>query len=150
MEEHKPSFYLKGKVEDYMSEGAITIDENLPLEEAIELFASYHFHGLPVINRKSEVVGILRDSDVLSMFARHDPAIAVVSRVSDIMFTPPLTIAPHDNVQKAVERMFTDQTRILAVVDKERKVLAVVTRTDLVKAIRCRREGDGEKGEARE
>jgi CBS domain-containing protein len=136
MEDNRPAFYLTGKVEDYMSEGAITVGEDLPLEDAVELFADHHFHGLPVVNKRDEVVGVLRDSDVLSMFARHDPAVAVARKVADIMFTPPLIIAPHDSAQKAVERMFAEQTRILAVVDRERKVVAVVTRTDLVKAIR--------------
>ncbi len=142
MEKHRPAFYLTGKVEDYMSESAVTIGEDTPLEEAVEAFARHHFHGMPVVNRRGEVVGILRDSDLLSMFARRDLAVAVARRVSDIMFTPPLTIAPQDSVQKALERMFSEQTRILAVIDRERRALAVITRTDLMKAIRCKQEAE--------
>ncbi len=131
------SFYLAGHVRDYMSEGVITVEEDLPLPDAFELFSRYHFHGLPVVDREGRVAGILRDSDILSIFVRRDPAVANLRAVRDIMRTPPLTVSAGESAQKAVERMFSSQTRMLAVVDREGRPEAVITRTDLVRAIRA-------------
>lgn len=142
MGKESPFFFLSGKVEEYMSEGVVTVEEDLPLEDALELFSRHHFHGLPVVNSRGEAVGIIRDSDILAVFMRRDPSVANLRMVKDIMSSPPPTISPQEGVHKAVEKMFSNQTRLLVVVDREKKPQAVITRTDLIKAIRTRRVWD--------
>ena len=70
------------------------------------------------------------------MFARKEPTTVKSHTAGDIMHTPPLVISPEETIQRAVMKMFADGTRFLVVVEKERNILGVVTRIDLMKGIR--------------
>lgn len=113
------------------------------LDVLVDLIKTHKFHGFPVLDAAGRLVGIVRDTDVISIFARRDPASRAYARVEDIMHTPPLTIGLKESIQNAVMKMFADQTRFLVVVDEERKPVGIVTRIDLVKGIRCAKGGDG-------
>ncbi len=129
------TLYLEGKVEDVMSPDPVIIAKEEGLDRLLEIFKTYHFHGFPVIDRNGALVGIVRDTDLISIFARKDPASPTYRTVEDVMFTPPLTIGLKASIQAAIMKMFTDQTRFLVVLDEGGKVAGVVTRIDLIKGI---------------
>lgn len=130
--------YLEGKIRDVMTPQPICVREDDDLEKVVRIFVDKRFHGFPVLNRQGKLVGLLRDSDLLSIFARRDPASRVYRRVGDIMQSPPPVIGPDESIQSAIMKTFADQTRILVVVDREGKVAGIVTRIDLIKGIRFR------------
>ncbi len=129
------SLYLAGKVEDVMSANPVLVAKNEGLDRLLDVFKTYHFHGFPVVDEKGALVGIVRDTDLISMFARKDPASPTYRTVEDIMFTPPLTIGLKANIQTAIMKMFSDQTRFLVVLDEQGQIAGVVTRIDLIKGI---------------
>ncbi len=135
MEEERAHLYLKGTVEDVMSKNPMAVQEEEGLGTLIELFKQHSYHGYPVINVKGQLVGIVRDTDIISIFARRDPATVAYEKVRDIMQSPPLAIEATETIQKAILKMFADQTRFEVVVDKDRNIVGVVTRTDLVRGI---------------
>ncbi|MBN1288534.1 MAG: CBS domain-containing protein [Actinobacteria bacterium] len=130
--------YLEGRVDDVMATEPLIVVEDEPIQKLIEIFIEYQFCGMPVVNSKGNLVGVVRDSDLVSIFARKEPATVKSSKVKDIMHVPPFTIGLGDTVQKAVSKMFADGTRFLVVIDKNKDIVGVVTRIDLVKAIRFR------------
>jgi CBS domain-containing protein len=132
--------YLGGKVEDVMTPDPLVVLEDESLTRLIEVFAKSKFHGLPVINAKYELVGVVRDTDLMSIFARKEPGTVGFRTVKDVMQKPPLVIVPGETIQKAIMKMFADGTRFLVVVDKERCIVGVVTSIDLVRGIRWRRD----------
>ena len=85
-------------------------------------------------------LGIVRDSEILSMFASRDPFVGEYRKVRDIMHVPPLKIGPLETIQRAAMKMFVDGTRFLVVVGEDGTILGVVTRIDLIKGIRWRDE----------
>ncbi len=129
-------FYLEGKVEDVMTWQPVCVHADDGLDVLAELIKTHKFHGFPVLDAAGSLVGIVRDTDLISIFARRDPASRAYGQVEDIMQTPPPTIGLKESVQNAVIKMFADQTRILVVLDEERKPVGIVTRIDLVKGIR--------------
>lgn len=131
-------FYLEGKVEDVMTWGPVYVRKDDELEVLVELIKTYKFHGFPVLNAEGRLVGIVRDTDIISIFARRDPASRTYKKVEDIMHTPPLTIFLKESIQNAIMKMFADQTRFLVVMDEEDKPVGIVTRIDLIKGIRFR------------
>ncbi len=135
MQGEKGYLHLEGKVEDVMTREPVVVHENDSLGRLIHMFKTYNFHGFPVVDEERRLVGIVRDTDVISIFARRDPAFFVYEKVKDIMLTPPLVIDGVETVQKAIMRMFTDQTRFLVVVDKHKRIIGVVTSFDLIKGI---------------
>lgn len=132
--------YLGGKVEEVMTADPLVILEDESLGRLVEVFAKSKFHGLPVVNSKCELVGVVRDTDLLSIFARKEPVGVRFKTVKDVMQKPPYVIVPGETIQKAIMKMFADGTRFLVVVDKERCIVGVVTSIDLVRGIRWRRD----------
>ncbi|MBC7253494.1 MAG: CBS domain-containing protein [Actinobacteria bacterium] len=144
MEEEK-YFYLEGKVEDVMTREPISIHKDEGLERLVDMFKTYKFHGLPVLDEEGKLVGVVRDTDIISIFARRDPASRSYKRVEDIMHRPPPTIYLKDSIQNAIMKMFADHSRFLVVMDEEDKMVGVVTRIDLIRGIRFRGPEGGEK-----
>lgn len=138
MEHPQKEPYLSGKVEDVMTVDPLTIMEDEPILALVDMFLAHHFHGLPVVNAKGRLVGIARDSEVLSMFVAREPFVGQYRTVSDIMHVPPFTISPDATIQRAVQKMFADGTRFLVVVGEGQKILGIVTRIDLIRGIRWR------------
>jgi CBS domain-containing protein len=134
--------YLEGQVEDVMTRDPLVVLEEESLARLVDVFARSKFHGLPVVNADYELVGVIRDTDLMSLFARKEPGSARPRKVRDIMQKPPFVIAPDETIQRAVIKMFADGTRFLVVVDKKQKnkIVGVVTRIDLVGGIRWRKE----------
>ncbi len=138
MEEDKAYLYLKGTVEDVMSESTVVVQEEEGLAALVELFKKYSFHGFPVIDAEGKLVGIVRDTDVISIFASKEPASRAYKTVGDIMYSPPLVIESTETIQRAIMKMFADQTRFEVVIDKDKNIVGVITRTDLIKGIHWR------------
>jgi CBS domain-containing protein len=137
---NEPYLYLKGKVADVMSLHPITINQGDSLERLIDMFKAHHFHGFPVVDDSGELVGIVRDIDIISIFASKDPTSVSLRVVEDVMQKPPLVIDQAETIQNAIMKMFKDQTRFLVVMDKDGKVVGIVTRTDLIQGIHVGRQ----------
>jgi predicted transcriptional regulator len=135
MEEEHAHLFLKGTVEDVMSKNPVVVNEEECLAALLELFKEHSCHGFPVVNAEGKLVGIVRDTDVISIFARREPASMVYEKVEDIMYSPPLVIESTNTIQKAILKMFADQTRFETVIDKDKNIVGVITRTDLIKGI---------------
>lgn len=139
-QEEKSYPFLEGRVDDVMATEPLIVAEDVPISKLINIFTEYQFCGMPVVNSKGNLVGVVRDSDLMSIFARKEPSTVRFHKVKDIMHVPPFTINQGDTVQKAISKMFSDGTRFQVVIDKNRDIVGVVTRIDLVKAIRFRSE----------
>lgn len=135
MGEERAHLYLRGTVEDVMSRNPIVVQEEEGLAVLVETFKKHSFHGFPVVNVEGKLVGIVRDTDVISIFASKEPASMVYEKVKDIMYSPPLVIESTETIQKAILKMFADQTRFETVIDKDKNIVGVVTRTDLIKGV---------------
>jgi len=128
-------------VRQFMSAAVISVDENEPIEEVVWKFQHYRYAGFPVLNDKRELVGIVRDSDILKLFVMTRPDAVMAEKAMDIMRVPPQTISPDATAQEAVEKMFDANVRLLVVVEKK-EVLGVVSREDLVCGVFTRERSD--------
>lgn len=128
--------YLEGKVEDVMTRNPVCVQRTDNLRTLVGLFRTHKFHGFPVVDERGKLVGIVRDTDLVSIFARRDPASRVYRKVEDIMCTPPSTIGLKDTIQDAIMKTFADQTRLLVVIDETKRIAGIVTRIDLIRGIR--------------
>lgn len=134
-EERELQPYLEGKVEDVMTPDPLVILEDDSLARLVDVFVESKFHGLPVVNNKYQLVGVVRDTDLMSIFARKEP-VGRFKSVKDFMQKPPFVIQQDDTIQRAVIKMFADGTRFLVVLNKEKEIVGVVTRIDLIRGVR--------------
>jgi CBS domain-containing protein len=125
---------------DLMTEPAITIGPDAPVEEAARLMYDRRVKRLPVVNAAGRLVGIISRVDVLAVFSRPDPEIRdeVVQRVfPGIMPAAPqaLQVAVRDGI---VTISGTPQAGELtrAIIDAVRRVQGVVAVRDRFSAPR--------------
>jgi CBS domain-containing protein len=51
--------------QEIMTEPVVSVEADTPLKKAAEILDEYSFSGVPVIDRKEKVVGIISESDIL-------------------------------------------------------------------------------------
>ena len=121
------------------------------MKEAAEILAREKISGLPVVDPENFVVGVLSEGDILfkergevekkSLFERWlelplpDVGSKVASRtVGESMSAPAITIGPKRPLAEAANIMLDQGVKRLPVVDREGKLIGIVTRADLVRA----------------
>lgn len=120
------------RVSDYMSPSPVTIREDEDYGSAFEMMQQGDLHHLPVIDAKGGVVGIVTRRD-LQLAARHYQDAPV--EVSEVMHAPVETITAQAGLASAAKRMTALRIGCLPVVDRRKRVVGMITETDLFRAL---------------
>lgn len=145
---------------DIMTTEIISVTPDDTLVTAANTLSTHHFAGVPVIDSEQKLVGILTEYDLLESAVIHMPTFQVILRsskvfpedrehlekeiqkinsftVRDIMNTDPLVLAPETPYKEVID-MFVQHHRVnpIPVVDRDKKVLGVISRYDVLKPLR--------------
>ena len=138
-------------VRDVMTRDVITIKSAADLHEAAKILSDHRISGMPVVDDNNKVIGVISEADILTlagMSREHTfkdilrnllgepvPARKTGSTVGDVMSFPPITSKGDDEIGD-VAKIF-DERRIkrLPVVDDEGRLIGIVSRADIVRAI---------------
>jgi CBS domain-containing protein len=137
------------KVCDLMTKDVVSVRAGTSLREAASLLAEKRISGMPVVNEKNEVIGVLSEADVLvkagGSVSRNrllgwllEPDVGIEDKiraetVAEAMSAPAVTIAPHRPVHEAAKLMVTENVNRLPVVE-DGKLNGILTRADVVRA----------------
>lgn len=58
----------KLKVSDIMTHSVLTINQNMPIEDAANLMVSHKIGGLPVVDDSGVIVGVITETDIFKAF----------------------------------------------------------------------------------
>src|SRR3989344_4825154 len=133
-------------VKDIMTPHPVSVGPEDSAVYAARVLFEHHFNGLPVINEKNEVVGILTEYDLISrggdlhmstlinVLGNLDTYKKDNSLVKDVMNTDPVTVQEDDLIQ-ALAEIFAKHHRVnpVPILNKDKKLVGVVSRFDLVK-----------------
>lgn len=141
------------KASDIMTREIVTITPDMALEKALKLMVEHHLSGLPVVDGGESLVGILTEGDLLrraeigtedepswlaSVFTPGRAAGKYVRAngrtVGDLMTWPVVSVAEDEPLSKIVATMESRDIKRVPVV-KEGRLVGMVTRADLVKAV---------------
>jgi len=126
------------KFESGMVVNPVTITPDKKLADARKLMTEHKIRQLPVIN-DSELVGIITDRDIRSFLsgsllsAPEAREKALNAKVRDVMTTEPLTMAPDDDLQEAVELLIEEKIGGIPVVDESEGLVGIVTYVDVLR-----------------
>jgi acetoin utilization protein AcuB len=126
------------KVVDVMTKDPLTIGPSETVGEAEELMAENGIRQLPVV-KNSDLIGIITDRDVRSFLAGssvsppNEREQALRTQVSDLMTSNPLTLAPDDELQDAVELLVEQKIGGVPVVDAAEGLVGIVTYVDVLR-----------------
>ncbi|MBI2609936.1 CBS domain-containing protein [Candidatus Giovannonibacteria bacterium] len=147
-------------LKDIMTKKVVAVSPETSLIEAARILSEKKFSGMPVIDKKNKLVGILTEYDLISKEDllhlptfqkilenlavyrknRHEISAEIkqVSRlkVKDVMNDDPLTLQENATLESTV-RTFKDHHRVnpIPVLDQNKKVVGVISRFDLIKPL---------------
>lgn len=145
-------------VADVMSRDPILAQPEMPLNEAIKILAERRISGLPVVDGTGKLVGVISETDLMwretgvtppayimlldSVIYLENPARyerdlhkALGQTVGEVMSHEPITVAPDKPLKDAARLMHERNIHRLPVLDTEGKVIGILTRGDIIRAM---------------
>ncbi len=136
---------------DVMSQPAVTVTEDRPVIEGVDLMISNRIKRLPVVGEDGGLVGMLSRLDVFQTIARETPRWETIRRrdvavenlryVADIMRRDSQTVAPDAPADEVIRIIDTDDIQRVAVVDANGVFMGLISDRDLLAAFGGRGQG---------
>lgn len=146
------------KAKDVMTKDVITINKNASIEELSELLLDNKISGVPVMDDDDNLVGVVTEADVIIKDTKlHFPAYFklldgiiyleslnkfkrnlkkhLATKVEDIMTTKIRTVGPDTEVSEIADLMLNKKINRLPVVDKNKNLVGIVARSDILKSM---------------
>ena len=137
-----------------MTEQVICMEPQDSLAKAIEVMQTEKFRHVPIIDEQGKFVGLVSDRDILRnlpfagkrpllpakkfrehLFATDSWTENLQQPLESVMAQKVLHILPGCSVCKAADTLYSKKISCLPVVDKQEKLLGIVTVTDLMRAL---------------
>ena len=127
------------KVADIMQTNLETIGPDDTAADAVAVLAGQHVSGLPVVDHRKHLMGVVSTTDILDLLAETEDADhrgAVLDRtlVREIMTAKPITIDPDADIHEAARQMLYGEIHRLFV-EFDEALVGVVTQSDIVGAV---------------
>ena len=127
------------RVADIMQTQLQTIGADDRVADAVATIADQHVSGLPVVDHRGRLVGVVSTTDVLQLLSevcdserRGD--ILDATLVREIMTAKPLTVDPDADVHEAARQMLYGEIHRLFV-EFDGALVGVVSQSDIVGAV---------------
>ena len=146
-------------VKDFMTPNPITVKPSESIETVVKVLAENRISGLPVVDDTGQVVGIISEGDLLVRESPLQPPLyltllggiiyfdspahfhqhmkkALGMSVQDVMTSKPITTKPETSLADAAHVMLDKKINRLPVLDQNQALIGIITRHDLVCALR--------------
>lgn len=143
------------KARDIMNEVVVACVPDTRVEDVVRKLAEHGISGMPVIDARKRVVGVVSESDLLLADELEPPRVkaalyglyimpervmeeAARSRgvlVSDVMTKKVISFHPDDNVRDIARRMQQERINRVPIVDDEGVLVGILTRADIIRAL---------------
>ncbi|GAB3837844.1 CBS domain-containing protein [Dactylosporangium cerinum] len=136
-------------VTDVMTIGAISVQEDTPFKEIVDLLDAHGINAAPVVDGFDRVVGVVSSADLVPKieFAGEDDHLrlfehrhtrqargkAHATAAGELMNAPAITVMSTTSVVAAARIMESEALKRLPVVDDMGRLIGMVTRRDLLK-----------------
>ncbi len=148
------------KVKDIMTKPAVSVGQETTLKEVAALMAGKRFSGVPVVDEGERVVGVVTEADLLRYASQLSPVslretwgwvspyanldltrvrsgldLMASARVEGIMNRKVVTVSEDMGMEEAASLMTKRRINRLPVVDGQGRLVGIVTRADIVRAV---------------
>jgi CBS domain-containing protein len=136
------------KVGDLMTTEVVTVTEDVPFKELVEITAERAVSALPVLDHQGRVTGVVSETDLLRKeeyqedpqakrpprWRHHDArARAAGATAADVMTSPPVTITPDASIVAAARALDRHHVRRLVVTTADGWLAGILTPSDLLR-----------------
>lgn len=161
------------KVKDFMITEVVKVWPDTPVVEAASRLFNKGYSGLPVVDESGRLAGIFTEYDLITKgttlqlptflkiilaydLYRRNPSLITEEvkkilelKVREVMNDDPLALYPETSLEEAV-RTFSEHHRVnpIPIVDRERHLVGILSRADIVKLYASAASGRAGSGEA--
>ena len=118
------------KVEDVMTRNVITVKQETPIYEAMAVMRTNDITGMPVIDDDMNLVGVITEKDVLSLFGSEKDENKTT--VGSFMTRPAVSYRGDESLQSVCDFMIVNYFRRVPVVSKKGKLVGIISRPDII------------------
>jgi CBS domain-containing protein/gamma-glutamylcysteine synthetase len=121
------------RVNEIMETDLFTVNEDDSIDLVVNMMNWQNIRHVPVENKNNELVGIINSHCLISYLAeKHDDNLAA----KDIMQTAFPTIDAKASAREAVVSMADNRVDALPVVDKQNRLLGIITESDIIQVLK--------------
>ena len=142
------------KAEDVMTRDVTCFREETTIAEAADALIAKRISGAPVVDKDGKLTGVVSEEDLIGVYyeGHRDVAKTAIGSVSvlgsSLVTRKAITVKPETAVHEIAKRLITLKIKRVPVVDAAGKVLGIVSRKDILKAlVEGDRAGAARKGE---
>lgn len=133
------------RAKEIMTENVVSVKKDTSLLEIAEIMADHEISGLPIVDEKRKVIGIISEKDFLSLMGAKSsmeiiarflkkkgdiPEPTVEQRAEDIMTFPALTVNEDTSISE-ITKIFTEKNiNRVPVINSEGKIVGIISRAD--------------------
>ncbi len=142
------------RIKDIMNKEVMSLSADMSAREALEILEKKQISGLPVIDNEGKLLGMFTEKNILAHILPsyvetvgkfvydQDPKATKKKlsqlkdfKVSHLMRKDVVTTDPDASLSEVARRMLVEKARRVPVVDKSGKVVGIVARCDVLRAI---------------
>ncbi len=129
-------------VKDHMTRNPHTVTADTSVSKALEIMGMNHFHRLPVTDDNGRLIGLVTEGLVSETSGKNTTSLSIYelnyllsrTKVKDIMIKDVRTISPDVFLEEAASAMLENGISVLPVVEKDNKVIGIITEKDIFQA----------------
>lgn len=140
------------RAKDIMSTKVITVSPETTIEDVSKLLVIHRISGIPVVDSKGKVIGLLSESDIIFREIHHEPHLVeklgdmilprtirasdrTGSTAGEIMTSPAITAREDAPIKDLIRPITEKKIKRIIIVDMENRPVGIVSRIDIVKAL---------------
>jgi CBS domain-containing protein len=121
------------EIEDIMTKDVITVNKETSIQEAIRIIVENNITGLPVVNRKMQLVGIISEKDVMTLLYNVGNR---TGKVEEFMTRKVTSFDIEDSVVDVCDCLVNNHFRRVPIVSgPKKKLVGIITRKNIVQRI---------------
>jgi len=133
--------FLECTVGQYMSRDVKTVSRDMTMRELEALFERHDFNAFPVVEA-GEVMGLVTKFDFLKAFAftsgqmvpHYDELMG--RQVKEVMIEAVVSVEPAAPLTRVLQLMLSLRARSLPVMERDARLVGMISREDLMRALR--------------
>jgi CBS-domain-containing membrane protein len=124
---------IETTAKDIMTRDLIRATEDMTIEEALKVLINHRITGLPVVDKKGKMTGVVSEYDILSQISASKKKKGLIFQ-DKINFSKKIEAIGEDMpLSKIVAEFIDTKYRRLPVVDSKGKLVGIITRRDLMR-----------------
>lgn len=119
------------QAKNIMTKGVVTINPETTIKESVNKLIEHEISGFPVVDENKNIVGVVTEKDLI---VAYDFLRNTQEPVKDFMSTEIISIDEEMPIEKISRLLVSKNIRRVPVL-KDKKVLGIVSRRDVLKCI---------------